>query len=235
MTRWHVAVLIPARDEEELLARCLESVVRAGLALPSSVTFEVIVAVDSSTDRTKEIAEQMLAGCGSVICTDTGIVGEARARAAELALRKHRLPPKRTWIANTDADSFVPESWLLEQLSLADRGIEAIAGTVDVDSFDEHDPLVPTRFRETYLIRPDGTHPHVHGTNLGVRADVYRKAGGWRAIATAEDHDFWNRIGEIGASRMSAGHIRVITSGRRNGRAPSGFAERLAAHNGSAA
>lgn len=235
MTRWHVAVLIPARDEEQLLARCLESVVRACLALPSSASFDVIVAVDSSTDRTKEIADRMVAGYGAVIFTDAGIVGKARAQAAELALQNHNLPFERMWIANTDADSFVPESWIVEQLSLADQGIEAIAGTVDVDSFEEHDRFVPKKFRETYLIRPDGTHPHVHGTNLGVRADVYRKAGGWREIATAEDHDLWNRIGAVGASRISAGHIRVLTSGRRTGRAPRGFAERLAAHNGSAA
>jgi hypothetical protein len=33
----------------------------------------------------------------------------------------------------------VPRSWLVDQLLLADRGIETVAGIVDVDSFEEHE------------------------------------------------------------------------------------------------
>lgn len=87
------------------------------------------------------------------------------------------------------------------------------------------------RFRLSYLIRADGTHPHVHGANLGIRADVYLRSGGWSDRATAEDHDLWNRLFQNRAKRLSVGWVRVLTSGRRIGRAPHGFAAALAAHN----
>ena len=234
-TPWHVAVLIPARNEEELLPRCLRSVHRALAALPPPTTFDIVVAVDCSTDSTWDIAQDAMRPSGAVLITDAGVVGHARALAAEAALARHRGPHNRVWLANTDADCIVPESWLIDQLSLAAQGVDAFAGTVDVDTFEEHDPRVEERFRASYLLCPDGTHPHVHGANIGVRADVYSWAGGWRNLQTAEDHDLWNRLGALGATRVSTHRIRVITSGRKIGRAPHGFAGALAAHNGTPA
>jgi len=228
-SRWHVCILIPARNEEELLPRCLQSVNRACAALPRSVTTDVIVAVDSSTDRTGEIAVHMLTGRGTVITTEAAIVGRTRALAAEAALHRYRGPLRRCWLANTDADCSVPKTWLIDQLAIASEDVDAIAGTVDVDSFRDHVIGTDERFRNKYLIHSDGSHPHVHGANLGVRADVYLRAGGWGDLQTAEDHDLWNRLSEIGSRRRSIGHMTVLTSGRRVGRAPHGFAGALIA------
>jgi glycosyltransferase involved in cell wall biosynthesis len=229
--RWHVCTLIPARNEEDLLPRCLQSVLAACAALPISVTTDVIVAVDSSTDRTRAIAESMLAGHGTVISTESAMVGRTRALAAEMALRRYHGPLRRCWLANTDADCCVPDTWLIDQLAIASEDIDVIAGTVDVDSFRDHISGTDERFRDNYLINPDGSHPHVHGANLGVRADAYLRAGGWASLETAEDHDLWNRLLEIGSSRRSIGHMTVLTSGRRIGRAPHGFAGALLALN----
>src|ERR1035438_132616 len=90
----------------------------------------------------------------------------------------------------------------------------------------------PQRFRLTYLIHSDGTHPHVHGANIGIRADAYLESGGWRHLMTAEDHDLWQRLHRGNHRRRSDASLRVVTSGRRIGRAPHGFANALAAHNG---
>jgi hypothetical protein len=166
-----------------------------------------------------------------VIATTAAMVGRTRALAAETALRRYRGPLRRCWLANTDADCCVPESWLVDQLAIASQDVDVIAGTVDVDSFSDHGAGVDEQFRKTYLIHPDGSHPHVHGANLGVRADAYLRAGGWQSLATAEDHDLWNRLLEIGSSRRSIGHMTVLTSGRRIGRAPRGFAGALIALN----
>jgi glycosyltransferase involved in cell wall biosynthesis len=230
-SRWHVCVLIPARNEQELLPRCLQSVFDACAALPTGMTSDVVVAVDSSTDRTQEIAESMLSGTGVVITTTFAIVGRTRALAAETALMRYCGPLGQCWLANTDADCRVPRTWLIDQLSIASADVDAIAGTVDVDSFDDHGPGVDLRFRDTYLIHPDGSHPHVHGANLGVRADAYLRAGGWGDLETAEDHDLWNRLQQAGSRRRSIGNMTVLTSGRRVGRAPKGFAGALIALN----
>ena len=160
-----------------------------------------------------------------------GRVGAARALAARLALSRYRGPAHRCWLANTDADCVVPEDWLLSQLAAARRGVAALAGIVDVDSYEDHQAIVQTRFRLTYLIHADGTHPHVHGANLGVRADSYLLAGGWAAQDTAEDHDLWQRLQCTAQPCIADARLKVITSGRRVGRAPHGFAGALAAAN----
>jgi cellulose synthase/poly-beta-1,6-N-acetylglucosamine synthase-like glycosyltransferase len=228
---WHICVLIPARNEETLLPRCLASVLAARRALPPGTSCDVVVVVDSSTDKTFEIATKMLEGQGTVVCSYAGVVGQARAQAAEEALRRYRGPLNRCWLANTDADCCVPETWLLDQLALCVAGVSVFAGTIDVDSFVEHAAGVDLLFRTSYVIHEDGTHPHVHGANLGVRGDAYLKAGGWSHLSTAEDHDLWNRLADGGSKRVSLDRIKVITSGRRIGRAPQGFADCLAAHN----
>ncbi len=231
----HIAILIPARDEERLLPRCIASVLRAQAILPSCFTTDIVVIVDSSTDRTLDVARALLAGAGIVLTTQAGAVGVARALAARVALHRYQAAPETCWLANTDADCEVPDNWLLDQVALAAAGVQAIAGIVGVDEFSEHRSHVARRFRETYLTNTDGTHPHVHGANIGVRADVYLKVGGWAPIETAEDHDLWNRLSCSGCKQRSIAWLRVMTSGRRIGRAPHGFAEALAAHNEAAA
>jgi len=228
---WHVSVLIPARDEEDLLPRCLQSVLVAREALLDKATCDIVVSVDRSVDGTFALAQNILGDAGTVIRTDAGIVGVARAAAARVALQRRRQTTSRIWLANTDADCWVPPNWLTAQLALAESGAQAIAGIVDVDSFDEHDAGVAERFRSTYILHPNGTHPHVHGANLGVRADAYLSVGGWASLTSAEDHDLWTRLAKTSARRLSPSHLQVLTSGRRIGRAPLGFAGALAAHN----
>jgi glycosyltransferase involved in cell wall biosynthesis len=180
---WHMCVLIPARNEEELLPQCLLSVLEARKQISSTTSCDIVVAVDSSTDKTFDIASELLKGKGTVVVLNASAVGEARTRAAEVGLRRYRGPLNRCWLANTDADCRVPKSWLADQLMLCAMGAEAIAGTIDVIDFSEHAPGVDLRFRASYQVSPDGTHSHVHGANLGVRADAYVRAGGWGAFA----------------------------------------------------
>lgn len=233
---WHIAVLIPARNEQLLLPRCLLSVMAACAALPPHVTSEIVVASDTSIDDTVPLARTVLGhhilqGTGTVLDASAGNVGATRALAAASALERYRGNAERLWLANTDADCDVPETWLLHQLQHADRGYGAVAGIIDVDCFAEHLPIVEPRFRLTYLIHADGTHPHVHGANLGVRGDAYLHAGGWSPLATAEDHDLWSRLHGGPSPRLSDAGLCVTTSGRRQGRAPMGFARALELHN----
>ena len=231
---WHVSILIPARNEEALLPRCLRSVENARLALPESITSDLVIVSDSSYDRTMQIATEAFNSSplpGIILSSESGCVGTARALAAETALRRRTTPLSRCWLANTDADCVVPSDWLTRQIAIANRGFTAVAGIVDVDSFAEHTAAVPDRFRRSYLIHEDGTHPHVHAANLGIRADIYRTAGGWQNLATAEDHDLWHRLSAADHPRLSDASLCVRTSGRRIGRAPLGFAAALAGHN----
>ena len=106
---WHIGILVPARNEEELLPRCLHSIAAACAALPAGITFDVIVGVDSSTDLTREIAERMLFGYGIAVTTQARAVGRVRTLAAHTALLRYAGPLQRCWLANTDADCCVPK------------------------------------------------------------------------------------------------------------------------------
>jgi glycosyltransferase involved in cell wall biosynthesis len=228
---WHIAVLIPARDEELLLPRCLRSVRLACLKLPQGVTTDIVVVSDGSQDRTLAIADEFLQGMGTAIAVDGHGVGSARACAAITALRRYDGSRERCWLANTDADCEVPENWLSDQLALAKRGFIAVAGIIDVDSFVEHAMHVENSFRQTYRIPSEGGHPHVHGANMGIRADASLHVGGWGPLLTAEDHDLWSRLEHCAGQRIADASLQVLTSGRREGRASMGFAAALAAHN----
>jgi hypothetical protein len=72
-----------------------------------------------------------------------------------------------------------------------------------------------------------GSHPHVHGANIGIRASAYLAAGGFRALATAEDHDLLAAVTRIGRPVLRAADITVQTSARRQARAPHGFGHLL--------
>src|ERR1700733_10960777 len=88
-TPWHVAIVIPARDEQELLPRCLRSVQDARRMLPSYVTSDLIVVADQSTDDTRDIAWEFVHGNGTVVESHAGCVGAARALGVHRALERY--------------------------------------------------------------------------------------------------------------------------------------------------
>jgi hypothetical protein len=71
------------------------------------------------------------------------------------------------------------------------------------------------------------SHPHVHGTNLGIRGDVYQQIGGFRQDRTGEDHDLISRLTQTGLPIIRGTEAPALTSTRRHGRAPEGFANFL--------
>ena len=133
-------------------------------------------------------------------------------------------------MSNTDADTHVPLEWLQRHLDFADAGDTGVAGVVELEVDTVEAEAVQAHFQRTYLYGADGTHLHVHGANLGVRADAYLAVGGWSALALAEDHCLWTRLRLAGWRLRSTIHSRVTTSARLQGRASGGFADTLMAH-----
>jgi hypothetical protein len=132
----------------------------------------------------------------------------------------------RRWLASTDADSRVPPNWLTHQVGAYRQGIEGWAGTVMVDDWSERPPPLAAAFAHQYRFdRSEG--PHVHGTNLAVRADAYLRAGGYPMIPTGEDHGLWQALAATGAHLVHDITCPVTTSSRRQARAPLGFAHAL--------
>ncbi|MEC7521748.1 MAG: glycosyltransferase [Myxococcota bacterium] len=223
-------VVIPARDEAHTVGDAVRTARRA-LRRAGLGWAPVVVVADGCADDTAAVAAE--AGA-LVVETRAGCVGAARAAGARALLSTLGADPARTWIASTDADTRVPVRWIERHLDAARAGVHALAGVVRVGSFSEHPEGARARFAARYELRSDGTHPHVHGANLGVRADAYLAVGGFPALPVAEDHALWRALGEAGFRRQASTRVWVTTSGRRRGRAPRGFATTLSQWTGAA-
>ncbi len=223
----HVLIVIPAHDEQRRIARALGAVSAARTLLPPSISTSLVVGIDSCVDDTSSVAARLLGPCDFVVETSHRCAGKTRRSATDAGLRRLQVERDRIWIANTDADSTVAPDWLTLQVQFATEGAAAVAGIVSL-STDECDPCLLRRFRRAYPLHDDGTHPHVHGANFGVRADAYLSVGGWPPLSTGEDQTLWAHLRAAGHSTVSSSALVVETSARLQGRAPDGFARDLA-------
>ncbi len=210
-----IAVIVPAHDEEELMAACLSAISRsAECAKLDGEQVMTVVVLDSCTDLTGEIAGE----CGAVtLCVQARNVGQARHAGAEVALKAGA-----RWLAFTDADTFVSPQWLSAQLA---QECDAVCGTIGVSDWADYGDRMAHHFAATYTDR-DG-HTHIHGANLGVSAEAYVRAGGFEPLASSEDVALVKALKRIGASIAWSAAPRVTTSARKHFRAPGGFGDTL--------
>jgi len=213
-----IGVCIPAHDEENLIAACLESVFIASHhpdLQGEAVT--VVLVLDSCQDLTSSIATHWPVISLAIAARN---VGKARALGAEYLLRQGA-----RWLAFTDADSWVSPRWLADQMSLK---ADVVCGTVEVSDWAAHGLHADSarkRFESTYADH-DG-HRHVHGANLGVSAWQYQQAGGFEPRACGEDQALVDRLVALGAHIAWSALPRVQTSGRPYSRVADGFAGAL--------
>jgi glycosyltransferase involved in cell wall biosynthesis len=218
-----VGVVVPARDEQDLLPHALSALERAASAVRRrGVVVHLLVVADSCTDATADVAR---AAGVAVLEVSAGAVGPARAAGFPALLGRHAgVRRDRFWLASTDADSRVPADWLVGQLALAAHGADLVVGTVEVDDWAAHPAHVEARWRAGYDSR-DG-HGHVHGANVGARADAYVQVGGFAALDRDEDVTLVASLAHRRVVRTGA--IPVLTSARPRSRTGGGFADHLA-------
>ena len=210
-----IGVVIPARDEAELIARCLDSVRAACEA--SDVETTVIVVADACRDATAAIAETV---DGVIVQrAEAANVGIARASGAQLALA-HGC----TWLAFTDADSVVPRQWITTHARAAEAGIDVLVGTVRPDFRELAGAQIEHWLATHHRGRPNG---HVHGANLGMSARAYAAAGGFAPLIEHEDVDLVDRLRAQGAQLVPSDEAEVMTSARLIGRTVGGYAGHL--------
>lgn len=217
---------MPARNEEQLLPAALLSVRAAvrSLRQQREARPTVIVVLDSCTDGSADVVARLQRDWSPeldlrIVAGSFGTVGASRA--AGIAA----LPPlPGLWIANTDADTVVPQNWLIHQHALAAAGYGLVLGTAVPEPADLSRGEYAAWKRQHTLAEG---HPHIHGANLGFTAAAYRKAGGFAPLASHEDVDLVARIKAAGTPWIATDRIRVVTSGRRDGRAPEGFSRYL--------
>ncbi len=222
----HMAIIVPACDEEEHIALCLRSIRASTRRLQGeypSVSCDVVVVLDRCADQTGAL----VAGYGDrTIISTVGRVGGARHLGAVDAITRSRhagIPDHQVWLANTDADSTVPDTWLTTQFTLSNAGFDAVIGTVTPAGLDSRLERI---WRQRHQLAEG--HNHVHGANLGLRASTYVQAGGFSAVSLHEDLDLVNRVKGCTSRWMTTHRTNVRTSARTQSRVEGGFASYVA-------
>jgi glycosyltransferase involved in cell wall biosynthesis len=254
-----VAVIVPARNEQEYVGACLRSIRRALDELPAGIATTVTIVLDRCVDRTPDRVGALIerwpqasalwvAAVGGVAAvgvrragTAAGpepayiVAGSGVGALRDLGVRDAlaRLvahPPAATWLLSTDADTTVAPDWALAHLELAGTGACGVAGVAELAG---DAPLSPDARRRYRAIvdggLDDDRHRHVYGANLGVRADAYLRVGGFPADGAGEDHGLWHRLRCAGYPLVAPTAVRVQTSARTRGRAAGGLADLLLA------
>jgi glycosyltransferase involved in cell wall biosynthesis len=220
MTFDRAVVVVPAHNERARLPRSLRALTMAALCFPAPVS--IVVVLDACDDGSDELAGQFGHDV-HFVSVDAGKVGAARAAGFEHARSICVDAADRTWFATTDADSEVPADWLVR---MADVGADMVLGVVRISNWRHLPAEVARRYLRDYRSKGP-SHNHIHGANMGFRADAYWRIGGFAPVETGEDVDLVRRFEVAGAHIHRDARLVVATSARRQGRAPGGFAAHL--------
>src|SRR5581483_443929 len=177
-----ISIIIPARNEEENLRSCLQS-----LVAQTGVSFEIIVVNDHSTDRTKEIAESF----PGVRAFEAGPL-PAGWTGKNNAVATGARSAQGNWLLFTDADTVhLPGS-------LAGALKEAEDHQADLLSYSPEQiavtfwemavlPVVFAELARQYppkkVSDPGSREAAANGQYLLIRRDVYASVGGHAAVA----------------------------------------------------
>ena len=207
-----VSFVVPAYNEEALIAKCLESI-KAEISRTECAS-EIIVVDNNSTDSTRSIA---LSIAGVVVVSEP-VKGLVQAR------RAGHLAAKGNLIANIDADTMLPEGWLRTALAEFERipNLVALSGPYVYYDLSKSSRLFVAAFYRVafafyvlirFVIRAGSM---MQGGNFIVSTEGLNKAGGYNSAFSfyGEDTDLARRLSKVGVVKFSF-RLRALSSGRR--------------------
>lgn len=121
-----VSVVVPARNEEQKILACLESILAN--EYPEE-RLEIVVVDDESTDRTREIVEDVMHS-GRVRLLALGDAPDRSRAHKKRALAEGVEAARGEIIITTDADCQVPPDWIRTLVSYFDENTGMVTGPV---------------------------------------------------------------------------------------------------------
>lgn len=244
-TRPVTAVAIPAKDEADRIAGCIDALnSQDGARLD-----HIVVLVNNSTDRTADILRSArvhrsttLHIIEKTLPPDHANAGFARRFAMETAAS---LAGPHGVLLTTDADGLVDPDWLAANLAVLRAGVDAVAGWVELHPIEWGQ--IPAKLHEddarecAYdalcdeihgLLDPDPADPlprHTQhsGASIAVTVAAYHRCGGVPALRSGEDRALIAALRRFDASVRHAPQVHVTVSGRTVGRSDGGMAETI--------
>lgn len=207
-----ISVVIPAHNEEDFIAPCLESVKRAAAALHNggSGVVEIIVVANRCTDRTAEIA----AGFGAqVVENDARCIAQVRNAGVRASHGEI--------VVTVDADSVMSEQALHEVVEMLESGRYIGGGTpvrfsrmsagIFFSALYVAWNLIPVMLRNKAALSG--------GMFWFYRRDFDAVGGFDESLVSLEDMDFAVRLNRLGVSRgLKYGTLKrshIVTSSRK--------------------
>src|SRR6185503_5462771 len=183
-----VSIIVPARNEEACLQRCLEFLVSQ-----EGIHFEIIVVDDASTDRTGEIARSFAVRPGPTVTVITAPLLPENWTGKNNAMSAGAKIAKGNWLLFTDADTFHKPGSLSHAISEAeheDAALLSYSPEQEVETFWEK-AVMPVIFAELAARYPpakvrDPNSPiaAANGQYLLISRDAYDAVGGHAKIAS---------------------------------------------------
>jgi 1,2-diacylglycerol 3-beta-glucosyltransferase len=195
-----VSVIIAARNEEENLQECLESV--ANQTYPISL-YEIIVINDGSTDGTEAICNDFIKRYPNIksiqVKEDTIIRGKANALAQGIEAASGEI------ILITDADCTVPKTWVEQTVNRYDPEVGLIGGFTlqkATTPFGGMQSLDWTFILGMAAATAGLGHPLGSiGNNLSFRRSAYDQVGGYRKLKFSVTEDYTVVQAIVGSKR----------------------------------
>ena len=193
-----ISILIAARNEQENLADCLDSIINLDYPMEQ---LEVLVGNDMSDDQTGDIAEAYSVRhpfIKHISIYKTIIDGNGKANVLAQLVKK----AKSEYLFITDADISVPEDWIRSMLRGMTTDIALVTGTAIVVGknllayMQQIDWLFATGMLK--VVSDLNIPVTTMGNNMLVRKSVYDEIGGYEALpfSVTEDLELFNHIKE---------------------------------------
>ncbi len=252
-----VSVIVPVRDEEEILHKTLQALADQidldGNRLDDR-SYEVLVFANNCTDASAAIARRFaqqhpqfqLHVVEQNLPQQEAHIGRVRRMLMDEAHRRLvGLGQHHGIIASTDGDSQVDRQWIAAMRYEIAQGADAVGGRTVTHRAERAalDRATKTSYLRfvgyRYLVKqledyldPDPfdrapRHYQFFGANFAVTHEMYALAGGMPLRPTSEDVAFHQAIVKVGAKVRHSMLMRVTTSARHQGRATQGLADRL--------
>ncbi len=201
-----ISVVLPTRNEEKLLPRCLRSLAQQDIEGTGIKSIEVIVVDNRSEDNTAKIAEDFGA---KVVVEDREGISIARDAGVRVA--------KGSIIISASADAWYPKNWLksLIQPILAEK-VDASFGPFLPDKRRGVEGTMSHALFLAQLLLSKTQVPLCSADNMAFRKDVYLELGGFdTSLYSMEDVEFLSRLKRKGKRVVFVAEAKAFTSTRR--------------------